>query len=156
MLQKLRFLEVSYLLGKDFLKLYGRLTPKQQALALAFMDSSAKSEASALSIEEIFNGFKLTGSLATLRRDLKVLLLGGILEEFTIPNEKNKPVLAYSVTAGVMKLIKEPGETAFVDKVKHEKEKAEIQEFKLNQGNWAVDKPSSYANSGKSSRRKIR
>lgn len=145
------------MLGRDFLKVYGRLTPKQQVLALAFMDSSAKSEASALPIGDIFKEFKVTGSLGTLRRDLKALLLGGILEEFTIPNEKNKPVLAYSVSSEVMKLIKNPGETAFVDKLEYEKDKAERREFMKNTGcNWAVDKPSSYANSGKSSRRKIR
>ena len=147
MIRKLRFQEVGYLLSRDFLRVYGMLSPKQQSLALRFMDSSVKCEVSALSIEDIFKGFKVTGSLATLRRDLKALLLGGILEEVTIYNDKNKPVLAYFVSTGVMKLIKEPGAVALVDKVKHANEKAEIEEYKLNtSGTWSVDRPGSYRN----------
>lgn len=147
MIRDLRFQEVGYLLSRDFLRVYGALTPKQQSLALSFVDSSINCSSVALSIEDIFKKLNTGGSLRTLRRDLKTLWLCGILEEVTLPNKKNKPVLAYYVSSEVVMLLKKPNETAFVDKVKHEKEKAEIQEFKENTcGTWSVDRPGSYAN----------
>ena len=146
MIRKLRDVEVGFLISRDILETLRNLTKAQHDLALDLLYSSYFTVESALTVKEIAKIFKLPFN-RVLRNNLNALVAVGFLKTASKANGEAKPFKTYYVCPYIALKVKDPGAVTFVDKIKHEREKTEIQQFKENTcGTWSVDKPGSYKN----------